>query len=187
MSRIGFFNLITVILVPAACMGQGYTLSTIAGAGFSTAPLPAPALNEELSDETGVAVDSSGNIYFGGGIDNVVFKISGGILSVVAGTLGQSGYSGDGGGATGALLNNVQGVAVDSAGNIYIVDYLNYAIRKVSGGIITTIAGNGSYGTPVNGPATSSPMFEPIGIAVDASGKCLRRLRNCGRVYPENR
>jgi uncharacterized protein (TIGR03437 family) len=161
---------LVMILAPAICFGQGLTLSTVAGGGFSSAPLPAPAANELVQNETGVAVDSAGNIYFGGGPDNVVYKVSGGILSVAAGTRYQSGYSGDGGPATSALLNNVQGVALDSAGNLYIVDYLNYAIRKVSGGTITTIAGNGSYGIPTPGPATSSPMYEPIGVAVDASG-----------------
>jgi len=160
---------LATLLASVTCFGQSYTLTTVAGAGFSSAPLPAPAVNEGLDDDAGVAVDSAGNIYFGGGIDNVVYKISGGILSVVAGTVGSSGYSGDGGPATSALLNNPQGVAVDSSGNLYIVDYLNYVIRKVSDGTITTIAGNGSYGPPVNGPATATPMYTPIGIAVDGN------------------
>ncbi len=171
LNRVRFLNLIGIafLLTPLTCPGQGVTVSTVAGAGYSSAPLPAPAVNEGLDDETGVAVDSAGNVYFGGGVDNVVYKISNGTLSVVAGTQYSSGYTGDGGAATSALMNNVQGVALDSAGNLYIVDYLNYVIRKVSKGIITTIAGNGTYGPPVNGPATSSPLGNPIGIAVDAS------------------
>ena len=163
------FALLVLCAAPI-CLGQGFTVSTIAGAGFSSAPLPAPAVNEGLDDETGVAVDSAGNVYFGGGIDNVVYKISGGILSVAAGQRNRTGYSGDGGPATSALLNNVQGVAVDAAGNLYIADLHNYVIRKVSGGTITTIAGNGTYGPPVNGPATTSPMYDVIGVAADSNG-----------------
>lgn len=168
MSRLGLVCLAG--FCPVLCMSQGLAITTLAGAGISSAPLPAPAASELLDDDTGVAVDSSGNVFFGGGIDNVVYKISGGTLSVAAGKQNVTGYSGDGGPATSALMHNVQGIAVDAAGNLYIADSLNYVIRKVSGGTITTIAGNGSYGSPVNGPATSSPMYQPIGVAVDANG-----------------
>jgi uncharacterized protein (TIGR03437 family) len=159
------------------CTAQSYTIQTVAGAGISYGPYPAPANSVSINDPTGLAVDSAGNVYYGGGIDNVVYKLSGGTVSVVAGALpvngvDNSGYSGDGGPATKAKFNDPQGVAVDSAGNLYIVDYLNYVVREVSAatGNITTIAGNGSYGAPVPGPATASPMYQPVGIAVDASG-----------------
>jgi trimeric autotransporter adhesin len=149
---------------------QGFTISTVAGGGLSSGPFPVPATSVLIDDPTGLAVDSSGNIYLGGGVDNVVYKISGGIMSIVAGKPSATGgYSGDGGPATSALLNDPQGVAVDSASNLYVVDYMNYVVREVSGGIIKTIAGNGSYGTPVAGPATATPLLQPIGVAVDAS------------------
>ncbi len=170
------FGTTLLLCLASICMGQSYTIQTIAGAGISGGPYPAPANSVSISDPTGVAVDSAGNVYYGGGIDNVVYKLSGGTVSVVAGALpvngvDNTGYSGDGGQATKAKFNNPQGVAVDSAGNLYIVDYLNYVVREVSAatGNITTIAGNGTYGAPVPGPATATPMYQPVGVAVDAN------------------
>jgi uncharacterized protein (TIGR03437 family) len=68
-------------------------------------------------------------------------------------------------------LYDPYGVAVDSAGNLYIADTLNGRIRKVSNGVITTIAGNGTYGfSGDNGPATSAQLSRPYGVAVDSAG-----------------
>ena len=78
------------------------------------------------------------------------------------------------------------GVAVDSAGNIYIADTVNDRIRKVSGGTITTVAGNGSIGfSGDGGPATSASLRAPTGVAVDSAGNlyiadtCNHRIRRC--------
>ncbi len=144
-----------------------------------------PATNARLFP-TGLAFDSSGNLYVADTEENILFdlyakddrirKISpGGIITSVAGydpQAGQDQYSGDGGPATAAQLNNPQGVAVDAAGNLYIADYGNYRIRKVSpDGTITTIAGNGTQGHSGDGGlATSAQLNAPRGIAVDASG-----------------
>ena len=94
-----------------------------------------------------------------------------GVITTVAGN-GQLGFAGDGGFATNALLNNPKGVAVDSAGNIYIADTFNDRIRMVTpGGIITTIAGNGQLGFSGNGvPATSAAFYFPSFVAVDGGG-----------------
>jgi sugar lactone lactonase YvrE len=94
-----------------------------------------------------------------------------GIIATVAGN-GSFGYSGDGGPATSAQLAYPYGVALDASGNLYIADYLNSRIRKVSAeGIITTVAGNGSAGySGDGGPATSAQLGLPSGVAVDASG-----------------
>src|SRR5579872_1826351 len=97
-------------------------------------------------------------------------------MSIFAGN-GLSGYSGDNGPAVNAKLNSPQGLALDSAGNVYIADTFNYVIRKVtvSTGIITTVAGIGctvGLCPPVNdgGPALNAFIDEPIGIAVDSTG-----------------
>jgi hypothetical protein len=117
--------------------------------------------------------------------------VSTGIITTIAGT-GTSSYSGDNGPATSATLYEPTGVAVDSSGrthivlltgclnvsllgNVYIGDYTNHRIRKVtiSTGIITTIAGSstsGSYSGD-NGPATSATLNYPRGVTVDSSGK----------------
>ena len=89
-------------------------------------------------------MDTAGNVYISD--DNRVRKISGGVIATVAGN-GSYGFSGDGGPATSAQLLNPHGLAVDAAGNLYIADTVNLRIRKVSKGVITTIAGNGTYGT----------------------------------------
>jgi DNA-binding beta-propeller fold protein YncE len=75
--------------------------------------------------------------------NNLVVKVSSGVMTVVAGN-GIPGFSGDGGPATGASLNDPKSVAVDSSGNLYIADTTNSRIRKVSGETITTVAGGGN-------------------------------------------
>jgi uncharacterized protein (TIGR03437 family) len=93
-------------------------------------------------------------------------------ITIVAGTGGNGGYSGDGGPATGAKLNAPYGVALDSSGNLYIADYNNNNVRKIAvSGIITTVAGSDSNGySGDGGPATSAKLSGPSGLAVDTSG-----------------
>jgi hypothetical protein len=95
------------------------------------------------------------------------------------------GYSGDDGPASAAQLNNPQGVAVDAEGNLYISDYGNYRIRKVSpNGTITTIAGNGSKDhSGDGGPATDAQLNAPRGIAIDGFGNIyVADFRQCADV-----
>ena len=94
-----------------------------------------------------------------------------GVISTVAGT-GTVGYSGDGGPAIQAQFRDVAGAAVDGGGNLYIADSGNHRIRKVTpGGIITTVAGSGTYGySGDGGPATAAQLKLPNRVAVDAAG-----------------
>jgi sugar lactone lactonase YvrE len=133
-----------------------------------------PAASAEFFEPSGLAVDSSGNIYVADTVNNRIRKVSGGIITTLAGN-GTAGYSGDGGPATSAELGQPYGVAVDSSGNIYIADTGNCVIREVSGGIIRTVAGNGAcnyYGgySGDGGPATGAELSVPYGVAVDSSG-----------------
>jgi uncharacterized protein (TIGR03437 family) len=129
-----------------------------------------------------VAVDSAGNIYFADKGNNRVRKVdTKGIITTFAGT-GKAGYSGDGGPATAAKLGlnltaAYQGVAVDSAGNVYIADPQNNRIRMVNpSGIISTFAGNGtpfatgSLGNGDGGPPASASVMTPYGVRVDSQG-----------------
>jgi sugar lactone lactonase YvrE len=147
-------------------------ITTIAGngsAGYSGDGGVATAA--AFNNANGVATDIFGNIYVADVLNNRIRKIAPtGIISTVAGT-GTVGYSGDGGAATAATLSSPIGVACDAGGNLYIADYTNSCVRKVStSGIITTIAGTG---TPAysgdGGPATAAALYYPYSIAVDSN------------------
>jgi len=133
-----------------------------------------PATSAELFNPWSVALDISGNIYVGDLNNHVVREImkSSGKIVTVAGNVKLTGFSGDGGPATNASLS-VYGIAVDSSGNIYISDFANSRIRKVtaSSGIISTIAGNGSFGFYGNRiGAILAEINSPHGLAVDGIG-----------------
>ena len=116
-----------------------------------------------------LAVSPNGTLYFAD--RSIVQMISNGIVTTFAGN-GTSGYSGDGGPAIAAELNEPVAVALDPAGNVYIADSGNSAVRKVSTtGVITTFAGNGGFGyTGDGGPATLATLSSPGGVATDVSG-----------------
>jgi sugar lactone lactonase YvrE len=127
------------------------------------------ATNASLNYPWSVALDAVGNLYIADTDNNVIRKVdTNGIITTVAGN-GTNGYSGDGGPATNANLNNVSGVAVDPFGNIYVVDQDNNRVRKVdTNGIINTVAGGGSNGLGDGGVATNATLYEPFGVALDA-------------------
>ena len=125
----------------------------------------------KLNAPCGLAMDSSGNLYIADLANNVIREISSSIIDTIAGAF-NAGYFGDGSTATSALLNSPTSVALDSAGNLYIADYYNHAIRKVtlSTKIITTVAGTGTRGfSGDSSAATSAQLSLPWGVAVDSS------------------
>lgn len=123
----------------------------------------------EIHEASSIFVDNAtGNIYFTDDDNNKVRMINtSGTMINIAGT-GTASYSGDGGPATAAQLNWPSEVTVDIGGSIIISDELNNRIRKVSGGIISTIAGNGFKGfSGDGGPATAAELNWPTGVAAD--------------------
>lgn len=144
------------------------------------------ATRAELTEPTGVALDVAGNLYVADAGNNVIRRVDArsGNISTVAGNYaageannGLGGFSGDGGPATQARLNVPQGVALDSAGDLFIADTFNNAIREVTpdGTIFTVVNQAGADGAaPVAGaetagPATASLLKGPSAVAVDDS------------------
>jgi len=149
------------------------TIATVAGGSTASALGDGgPATSAALSNPGGVTVDSAGNIYIADSDHNRVRQVSpAGIITTVAGN-GTGGYSGDGGLATIASINAPWGVAVDSAGTIYIADHSNNRLRIVTAdGNINTIAGGGSNSPGNNGPATGASLSSPVGVALGSGGK----------------
>ncbi len=150
----------------------GGNVGTIAGNGLlSRSGDGLVATSAQLNAPLGVAADSAGNLYVADTANNLVRKVDvNGVISTFAGT-GTAGSSGDGNAATSAQLNGPQGLAVDSAGNLYIADTVNNRVRKVSGGNISTVAGSGTAGFGGDGGGAGSAQLNlPFGVAVDASG-----------------
>jgi sugar lactone lactonase YvrE len=154
-------------------------IKTYAGNGASCGRNPAgatvtnniPATSASLCSPTGLALDHSGNLYISDSGHNRVREVTtAGIIKAFAGT-GAYGSGGDGGQATSAQLSVPTGLAVDALGNVYIADSFNSKVREVSGGIITTFAGTGSFGySGDGGKATKAKLSLPTGIGVDPSG-----------------
>jgi trimeric autotransporter adhesin len=144
-----------------------------------------------LNGPIGVSVDAKGNVYVADELNQRIREVNTlGIISTVAGT---THYSGDGGPATAALLFRPEHAVPDGAGNLYISDTANHAIRKVDAkGNITSVAGNGNcnYGGDL-GPAVSASVCFPEALAFDASsnlyiadsGNCVvRRIDTKGII-----
>src|ERR1019366_1001135 len=148
-------------------------ITTIAGTGaYGFAGDNGPGTQAQISDVHGIAVASNGNVYIADTHNARVREIipSGNIFTIAGN--GTSGYAGDGGAATSAELSLPSGVAVDSAGNVYIADYGNSSVRKVdSKGNIATIAGTGNWGfSGDGGPANKAALAAPYALAFDPAG-----------------
>ncbi len=145
-------------------------ISTVAGTGVAGYKGDdGPAASAQLNRPYALAVDDADILYITDGNNHRVRKVaSDGTISTVVGK-GTAGFSGDGGLATSAQLNLPLGVVVDSAGTLYISDYNNHRVRKVTpDGQITTLAGKGTAGFGGDdGPAAAAQLNNPFGLAVD--------------------
>ena len=166
-------------------------LTTIAGAGGSRSSGDGGlAVHAQLDQPSSVAVDSGGNIYIAARGEHRIRKVTAatGIITTIAGSspgadsgimgipVYQGGFSGDGGPATNALLNDPQFIVLDKAGDLYVSDTFNYRIRRVDGGtgVIHTVAGTGVKGySGDGGMALAAQMTFPSGMVID----------NAGRIY----
>jgi uncharacterized protein (TIGR03437 family) len=162
-------RIISLVLLSTAAFGQAYTASTFAGV-LQAENLPGTSVS--LNQIGGVAVDAAGNVFLSLPRYAAVMRLDAktGILTRFAGSV-SNGFSGDNGPAVNAQLYRPNGLALDPAGNLYIADTGNRRIRKVSNGIITTVAGNGDNGPAGDGgPATSAGSIYLTALAIDAAG-----------------
>ena len=125
----------------------------------------------QLGTPTGLCVDDKDNVYVADSSSHRVWMITpGGTVSPFAGT-GAAGYSGDGGAPLSALLRNPSSIAWARDGSFYISDTSNFAVRKISGGRIDTVIGNGASGNTMDGnTAKGQQITAPGQLAVDAAG-----------------
>ncbi|SIO58603.1 NHL repeat-containing protein [Singulisphaera sp. GP187] len=148
------------------------TMSTAVGTGKLGRPADGgPAVEVPLNMPFDVAFDSGGNLYLSDTMNHCIRRVDGktGAITTVVGS-GTKGFSGDGGPALKAKLDEPYGIVLDSRGNLYFADRLNRRVRRVDAGtgIITTVAGDGSKTySGDGGPGTRAGLVEPNGVALD--------------------
>ncbi len=148
----------------------GGVVTTLAGLARNLGSADGAASTARFNSPNGVAVDGAGNVYVADCGNDTIRKVTpGGVVTTLAGLAGNSG-SADGTGSA-ARFCFPFGVAVDSAGNVYVADYGNNTIRKVTpGGVVTTLAGlAGSQGS-ADGTGSAARFYMPYGVAVDSAG-----------------
>lgn len=148
----------------------GGVVTTLAGTAGVTGAADATGSAARFTFPTGVAVDSSGNVYVADLINSAVRKITpAGAVTTFAGAAPAPG-SADGNG-TAARFNAPRGVATDSAGNVYVADMINATIRKITpGGAVSTLAGTAGSEGSTDGTGAAARFGAPRGLAVDAAG-----------------
>ena len=149
--------------------GQSLSFNTVAGyAGQGSTD--GNHLNAGFYNPSSVAADSDGNVYVADTANHTIRLITaGGVVSTLAGAAGVSGSANGTGGA--ARFNQPQGIAVDSAGNVYVADTGNQTIRMIaSGGVVSTLAGLAGVSGTNNGTGGNARFYQPEGVAVDAAG-----------------
>jgi Secretion system C-terminal sorting domain len=150
-----------------------------------------------IQGPSAVARDAAGNLYIAEQYGNRIRKVNAatGIVTTIAGN-GTAGYSGNGGPATNASINDPMGIAVDTLGNVYFSDFNNNCVRKIStSGIITVYAGTASVSgyTGDGGQATAAKLISPVGLAYDRAGNlyiadngntanCVRKVAASGII-----
>jgi len=148
-------------------------VTTLAGnqAAGMVADVDGTGSNARLNFPTGIAVDKNGNVYVTEQGGHTIRKITpGGVVTTLAGTF--ENYGSDDGTGPAASFNTPWGIAVDAKGMLYVADYGNYTIRKITPtGVVTTLGGApGAFGMK-DATGAGARFYFPIGIASDATGK----------------
>ena len=157
-------------------IGPTGAVTTVAGcppavcpAGSPPGATDGPAALARFSIPTGVATDSNGNVYVADYGNNTIRKIAGGSVSTPAGLAGVHGST-DGTGSA-ALFFSPVSVAVDGSGNVYVADFSNDTIRKMTpAGVVTTLAGLAGFVQYADGTGSAARFIDPLSVATDSSG-----------------
>jgi sugar lactone lactonase YvrE len=144
-------------------------VSTLAGTAGVTGSADGTGAAASFSGPSGVAADGAGNVYVGDLANNTIRKITSvGVVTTLAGTPGIKG-SADGTGAT-ASFSAPSGVATDSTGNVYVADFDNDTIRKITpAGVVTTLAGTAGVTGSADGAGAAARFYSPAGVATDSA------------------
>ncbi|MFC5861169.1 hypothetical protein ACFPT7_02565 [Acidicapsa dinghuensis] len=175
-----FIGDIATYTVRKVAAGTGI-ISTYAGNGIEAySGDGGPATDAAIAGPSACVLDSAGNLYIADAGNNVVRRVDAatGIITTIAGYAYSAqyeigGFAGDGGLATKAKLYLPRGLAIDAAGDLFISDSSNQRVRKIDSktGIITTIAGNGTYGySGDDGAAVQAMVSNPEQLALDGNG-----------------
>jgi sugar lactone lactonase YvrE len=167
---------------------QAQLVSTFAGSG-AAGSLDGSGTNASFNSPNGIAMDGTGNFYVTDMSTNLIRKISSsGVVSTFAGS---GAYGNANGVGTAASFRSPAGVAVDASGNVFVADWENHTIRKItSAGVVSTFAGSGSVGS-ADGTGTAASFNYPFDIAIDASGTlyvsdqgnhAIRKITTSGEV-----
>jgi sugar lactone lactonase YvrE len=179
----GASALLAIFMILSGCGGGGQSstsqsvpnlppvgISLLAGSIGGNGNINGNGATARFQQPNSVAIDKAGNIFVTDTIDSTIRRIAPtGDVSVFAGLSGVAG-SVDGAGSA-ANFNSPKGIAVDSVGNLYVADYFNRTIRKISPtGVVTTLAGKTGIAGATDGPSDAARFYRPVGIAVDGSG-----------------
>ncbi|MBS0663652.1 MAG: hypothetical protein JSR48_10350 [Verrucomicrobia bacterium] len=159
--------------LPAAGVSSSYYFTTYAGVIGYYGTMDGVGTGAAFNFPNDVALDQSGNLYVADTGNSSIRKIApGGVVTTLAGAPGMAGYA-DGQG-TAARFNAPRGLTVDGSGVVYVADYGNHVIRKVTpDGTVTTLAGKAGTTGSLDGNGTAATFNQPIAVKVDSSGNLL--------------
>jgi sugar lactone lactonase YvrE len=155
-----------------------YTFVTIAGAAGSTGTNDGTGANAQFYFPEGITVDTHGNLYVADYGNNTIRKVApvgtNWVVTTIAGTAGSTGTGSADGTNGSAQFNEPASITVDGLGQLYVADYINNTIRKITpvgtNWVVSTIAGTAGSGGPADGTNGSAQFNSPSGITVDANG-----------------
>lgn len=154
--------------------GTGF-IATVAGTGNrGYSGDPGPATEADLSDPAAVAVDLDGNLLIADSGNHRIRRVNQatGQIETIAGN-GLPGFGGDGGPAIEASFANPTWLTVDAAGDLVVTDTTNHRVRRISAGIVSTVAGSGDLGSEGDGGPAVGASMGPAGIVIDPDGNLL--------------